>query len=123
MSNRDLLARRDAVLMGNYGRPPVALVRGKGTRVWDADGREYLDLIAGIAVCTLGHAHPAITEAVSTQVGELAHVSNLFLNEPAVLLAERLTGLLGAAPKPATVFFCNSGTEANEAALKIARRH
>ena len=119
-SNADLLARRDAVLMGTYARPPIALVRGEGCRVWDADGKEYVDLIAGIAVCALGHAHPAVVDAVTRQVKQLAHVSNLYLNEPAVLLAERLVGLLG---HDARVFFCNSGTEANEAALKIARRH
>ena len=122
-SNESLLARRDAVLMGNYARPPIALVRGKGTRVWDADGREYLDLIAGIAVCALGHAHPAVLDAISAQAGELAHVSNLYLNEPAVRLAETLVELLGVEPSSAKVFFCNSGAEANEAALKIARRY
>jgi len=122
-SNESLLARRDAVLLGNYARPPIALVRGKGTRVWDADGREYLDLIAGIAVCALGHAHPAVVEAVAAQAAELSHVSNLYLNEPAVRLAETLVELLGVDAGGAKVFFCNSGTEANEAALKIARRH
>jgi acetylornithine/N-succinyldiaminopimelate aminotransferase len=121
--NESLLGLRDAVLMGNYARPPVALVRGSGCRVWDADGRDYLDLIAGIAVSALGHAHPAVVDAVRRQAAELAHTSNLFLNEPAVRLAERLVGLLGPAGATARVFFCNSGTEANETALKIARRH
>ena len=106
--------------MGNYAPPPVALVRGSGAHVWDADGREYVDLIAGIAVCALGHAHPAVVDAVTRQASELMHTSNLFGNEPAVRLAERLVGLLGA---DARVFFCNSGAEANETALKIARRH
>ena len=119
-TSADLLTRRGRVLMGNYAPPPVALVRGEGCRVWDEDGREYLDLIAGIAVCALGHAHPAVVEAVTRQAATLLHTSNLFANPPAVELAERLIGLLG---HDARVFFCNSGTEANEAALKIARRH
>ncbi|MEV0417208.1 acetylornithine transaminase [Streptosporangium canum] len=106
--------------MPNYGVPPVALARGEGSRVWDVDGREYLDLIGGIAVSSLGHAHPALVAAVSTQVATLAHTSNLFLHEPEVLLAERLLGLLGA---PARVFLTNSGTEANEAALKLAIKY
>ena len=96
----------------------MALARGQGCRVWDADGREYLDLIAGIAVSALGHAHPAIVEAVARQVAALAHTSNLFLHEREVELAERLLGLLGADGR---VFFANSGTEANEAALKLVR--
>ncbi|MFJ2029723.1 acetylornithine transaminase [Streptosporangium sp. NPDC087985] len=106
--------------MPNYGVPPVALARGEGSKVWDVDGREYLDLIGGIAVSALGHAHPALVEAVSRQVATLAHTSNLFLHEPEVLLAERLLGLLSA---PARVFFTNSGTEANEAALKLAIKY
>ncbi|MFF0312472.1 acetylornithine transaminase [Streptosporangium sp. NPDC004379] len=106
--------------MPTYGVPPVALARGEGARVWDADGGEYLDLIGGIAVSSLGHAHPALVEAVSRQVAVLAHTSNLFINEPEVLLAERLIGLLGA---PARVFLTNSGTEANEAALKMALKY
>ncbi|MFI9431883.1 MULTISPECIES: acetylornithine transaminase [Streptosporangium] len=106
--------------MPNYGVPPVALARGEGSKVWDVDGREYLDLIGGIAVSSLGHAHPALVEAVSGQVATLAHTSNLFLHEPEVLLAERLLGLLGA---PARVFLTNSGTEANEAALKLAIKY
>ena len=119
-SNADLLARRDAVLLGTYARPPIALVRGDGCRVWDADGKEYIDFIAGIAVCSLGHGHRAVIEAVTRQAKQLTHVSNLYLNEPAVQLAERLVDLLG---HDARVFFCNSGTEANETALKLARRH
>jgi acetylornithine aminotransferase len=105
--------------MPNYGVPPLALTRGQGCRVWDEDGTEYLDLIAGIAVSSLGHAHPAIVEAVSRQVATIAHTSNLFVNEPAVRLAERLTSLIGHNSR---VFFANSGTEANEAALKLVRR-
>ena len=92
-----LQARFEAALMGNYGIPPVALARGEGCRVWDVDGREYLDLFAGIAVSSLGHAHPAIIDAVSRQVRTIAHTSNLFLHEGEVALAERLLALLGAA--------------------------
>jgi acetylornithine aminotransferase len=106
--------------MGTYGVPPLALTRGEGCRVWDADGREYTDLIAGIAVSSLGHAHPALTEAVTRQVRALAHTSNLFLHEGEIALAERLLALLAADGR---VFFTNSGTEANEAALKLVRRH
>ncbi|WP_233509834.1 acetylornithine transaminase [Actinomadura craniellae] len=106
--------------MPNYGVPPVALVRGEGCRVWDADGTGYLDLIAGIATSSLGHGHPALAEAVSRQVATLAHTSNLFLHEPEVLLAERLLDLLGA---PGRVFLTNSGTEANECALKLAIKY
>jgi acetylornithine aminotransferase len=110
-------------MMVNYGTPPLALARGEGSRVWDADGNRYLDLIAGIAVSALGHAHPAIVDAVTAQVGRIAHTSNLFLHEPEVRLAEKLLALLQAeAHGGARVFFCNSGTEANEAALKLVRR-
>jgi acetylornithine/N-succinyldiaminopimelate aminotransferase len=114
-----LRQRFETAMMANYGTPPLALVRGAGSRVWDADGNRYLDLIAGIAVSALGHAHPAIVSAVTEQVGKIAHTSNLFVHEPGVLLAEKLRGLLHA---DARVFFCNSGTEANEAALKVVRR-
>lgn len=116
----DLAKRFETAFMPTYGVPPVALARGEGARVWDADGGEYLDLIGGVAVSSLGHAHPALVEAVSRQVAVLAHTSNLFINEPEVLLAERLIGLLGA---PARVFLANSGTEANEAALKMALKY
>jgi acetylornithine/N-succinyldiaminopimelate aminotransferase len=119
MSNLDLLSRFDAVMMATYA-PAVPLVRGEGCTVWDADGRTYLDLIAGIAVSSLGHAHPAVVEAVSRQVATIAHTSNLFCHEPAIVLAEKLVGLLGGDAK---VFFTNSGTEANEAAYKLVRRH
>ena len=104
--------------MDNYGTPPIALVRGRGARVWDADGREYVDLVAGIAVNALGHAHPAVVAAVSEQVATLGHTSNLVVNAPAVQLAERLLTLAG---RDGRVFFCNSGAEANEAAFKLAR--
>jgi acetylornithine/N-succinyldiaminopimelate aminotransferase len=109
-----------AAMMPNYGLPPLALASGSGCRVWDTDGNPYLDLIAGIAVSSLGHAHPALVSAVSAQAGKLAHTSNLFMNEPSVALAERLLSLLGADGR---VFFANSGTEANEAAIKLVRRH
>ncbi|MBO0822097.1 MAG: aminotransferase class III-fold pyridoxal phosphate-dependent enzyme, partial [Nocardiopsaceae bacterium] len=120
MSENDALRKRfETALMPNYGVPPLSIARGQGCRVWDPDGNSYLDLIAGIAVSALGHAHPAIVEAVSRQVKTLAHTSNLFAHEPAVALAERLLGLLKTDGR---VFFCSSGTEANEAALKLARR-
>jgi acetylornithine/N-succinyldiaminopimelate aminotransferase len=116
----ELAARWDAAMMPNYGTPPIALARGNGCRVWDVDGREYLDLIAGIAVSSLGHAHPALVRAVSTQVGTLAHSSNLAMHEPGIRLAERLLGLLG---QEGRVFLCNDGAAANETAYKLARRH
>ncbi len=119
MGNAALRSRYDAVMMPTYA-PSIPLVRGEGCRVWDDDGKVYLDLIAGIAVSALGHNHPAIVEAVSAQVSRIAHSSNLFFNEPAVALAERIVGLLGG---DARVFFTNSGTEANEAAFKLVRRH
>jgi acetylornithine/N-succinyldiaminopimelate aminotransferase len=115
-----LAARWDDVMMPTYGTPPVAIARGEGCRVWDPDGREYLDLIGGIAVSALGHAHPALVSAVSRQVATLAHSSNLAIHEPGVRLAERLLGLLGGDGR---VFFSNDGAEANEAAFKLARRH
>jgi len=118
MSNAEVLARFDTVMMPTYA-PSIALVRGQGCTVWDADGRPYVDLIAGIAVSALGHAHPAIVEKVTTQCRTIAHTSNLFVNEPAVELAEKLVTLLGGG----RVFFTNSGTEANEAAYKLVRRH
>jgi acetylornithine aminotransferase len=125
MSETEALQKRfAAALMPNYGVPPLAISRGRGCRVWDADGRQYLDLIAGIAVSSLGHAHPAIVEAVSRQVAEVAHTSNLFLHEREIELAERILTLLGAGASASDgrVFFANSGTEANEAAVKLVRR-
>jgi acetylornithine aminotransferase len=104
--------------MDNYGTPKLSLVRGAGSTVWDADGKEYVDYVGGIAVNALGHGHPAVVEAVSTQIASLGHVSNLFVAEPPVALAERLLELFGRDGK---VFFCNSGAEANEAAFKIGR--
>ncbi|MFI5811694.1 acetylornithine transaminase [Streptomyces sp. NPDC051643] len=117
-ANQELTERWRGSLMDNYGTPRLPLVRGAGTRLWDADGNEYLDFVGGIAVNALGHAHPAIVEAVSTQVASLGHVSNLFVAEPPVALAERLLQLFGRAGR---VYFCNSGAEANEGAFKIGR--
>ncbi|GAA5074122.1 acetylornithine transaminase [Streptomyces similanensis] len=118
MSNGELTARWQGALMNNYGTPRLPLVRGAGTRVWDAEGKEYLDFVGGIATNALGHAHPAIVEAVSRQIGSLGHISNFFMAEPTVALAERLLQLFG---REGRVFFCNSGAEANEAAFKIGR--
>ncbi|GHK03138.1 acetylornithine transaminase [Streptomyces sp. NPDC003753] len=118
MSNEELTARWQGALMNNYGTPRLPLVRGEGTELWDADGKRYLDFVGGIAVNALGHAHPAVVEAVSKQIASLGHVSNLFIAEPPVALAERLLQLFGRDGK---VFFCNSGAEANEGAFKIGR--
>jgi acetylornithine/N-succinyldiaminopimelate aminotransferase len=112
--------RWDAVMMRNYGTPPIALDHGDGVRVWDVEGNCYLDFVGGIAVSSLGHAHPAVVAAVTSQVGRLAHTSNLAMHEPGVRLAERLVELLAL---PGRVFFANSGAEANECALKLARLH
>jgi acetylornithine aminotransferase len=111
--------RYPSALMNTFGPPRLVLARGRGSRVWDVDGREYLDLFAGIAVNALGHAHPALIEAVTRQLSELGHVSNFFASRPQIELAERLIGLLG---RPGRVFFTNSGTEANETAFKLTRR-
>jgi acetylornithine/N-succinyldiaminopimelate aminotransferase len=121
MSTADLQRRWQAALMANYGTPPLALARGAGAEVWDVDGRRYLDLLGGIAVNALGHAHPAVVRAVTEQISTLGQVSNLYLSEPAITLAETLLDLLGA-PGSGRVLFCNSGAEANEVAFKIARR-
>ncbi|MFE3186398.1 acetylornithine transaminase [Streptomyces violascens] len=102
----------------NYGTPKLSLVRGAGATVWDADGTAYADFVGGIAVNALGHAHPAVVQAVTQQIASLGHVSNLFVAEPPVALAERLVQLFG---RPGRVYFCNSGAEANEAAFKIGR--
>jgi acetylornithine/N-succinyldiaminopimelate aminotransferase len=119
-ATRALQSRWDNVMARNYGTPAVALVRGDGCRVWDADGNDYLDLVAGIAVSSLGHAHPAVVDAVTAQVRRIAHTSNLYINERAVELAERLVDISGLAD--ARVFLCNDGTTANEAAIKTVRR-
>lgn len=119
MSGGELAARWSSSMMNSYGTPRLALVSGRGARVLDADGREYLDFIAGIAVSSLGHAHPAVVDAVSRQVATLAHTSNLFIHQPGLELAERLISLVGR--PEARVFFTNDGTEANECAIKMSR--
>lgn len=120
MSEVEKLQQRwSAAMMNNYGTPKVALVRGAGAVVYDADGKRYVDFLGGIAVNSLGHAHPAILEAVTQQLGTLGHVSNLYASEPVIELAEKLLAHFGDGEGKA--FFCNSGTEANEAAFKIAR--
>ncbi len=119
MSTQDIRQRWSASLMNNYGTPAIALVRGSGAELYDAEGKRYLDFLGGIAVNSLGHAHPAIIEAVTTQLNTLGHVSNLYASEPVLELAERLLAHFGDGAGRA--FFCNSGTEANEAAFKIAR--
>ena len=114
-----LLARYSQSVMNTFGPPQRVLVRGEGCHVWDADGNRYLDLLAGLAVNALGHAHPVVVAAVTGQLATLGHVSNFFTSPAQVLLAERLLELLGI---PGRVFLTNSGTEANEAALKATRR-
>lgn len=114
----DLTSRWSAAMMNNYGTPPVALVRGAGAVVWDESGKSYVDFLAGVAVNVLGHAHPAVVEAVTEQLGRLGHVSNLFAAEPPIALAEALLSRTGRAGR---VFFANSGAEANEAAFKLSR--
>ena len=105
--------------MQTYRRAPVAFVRGEGARLWDADGKEYLDFLSGISVCSVGHCHPRVVEAVREQAGTLMHVSNLYYSEPMVRLAERLS----EASLGGRVFFTNSGAEAVECAIKVARKH
>jgi acetylornithine/N-succinyldiaminopimelate aminotransferase len=118
MANEDLAERAQKVLFQNYRTQPIALVRGQGTSVWDADGKRYLDFIGGIATVSVGHANPQVREAVIEQTQLLWHASNLYFTEPQVRLAEKLTRLCFAD----RAFFCNSGTEANEAMIKLARR-
>jgi acetylornithine/N-succinyldiaminopimelate aminotransferase len=123
-SGEDWTERYSAALMGTYGSPQRVLVRGEGAYVWDVEGKQYLDLLAGIAVNALGHAHPTLVEAVSAQLRTLGHISNFFASPPQIALAERLLALACEGPVPAgsRVFLVNSGTEANEAAFKMARR-
>ncbi|WP_372507690.1 acetylornithine transaminase [Mycobacterium shimoidei] len=119
MTNTETMQQRwSAVMMNNYGVPPVVLASGDGAVVTDVDGNSYLDLLGGIAVNILGHRHPAVIEAVTRQMSALGHTSNLYAAEPGIALAEALVGLLGV---QARVFFCNSGTEANELAFKLSR--
>jgi len=115
-----LTSRYEHALMNTFGAPKRVLVRGEGCYVWDADGRRYLDLLGGLAVNSLGHAHPFVTAAVTSQLATLGHISNFFASPPQIALAERLLGLLDAGD--GRVFFTNSGTEANEAAFKLTRR-
>jgi predicted acetylornithine/succinylornithine family transaminase len=119
MNTREIQALNEEHLINTYGARRLALVRGQGTRVWDAEGREYLDFFAGIAVANLGHCHPKVTEAIQRQAQTLVHVSNLYYIEPQV----RLAALLSANCFAERWFFCNGGAEANEAAIKLARKH
>lgn len=119
-NTEELQTRWQAVMMDNYGTPPIALVSGEGAIVTDADGKSYVDLLGGIAVNVLGHRHPAIIEAVTTQLNTLGHTSNLYATEPGIALAEALVAHVGGDAQ-VRVFFCNSGTEANEVAFKISR--
>lgn len=123
MTVSDQLQHRYAEsLMNTFGPPKMVLTKGEGPYVWDAEGTRYLDLLGGIAVNALGHAHPALVSAVTQQLGTLGHVSNFFATQPQVSLAERLLSLLGLPEGGGKVFFTNSGTEANEAAFKLTRR-
>ena len=114
--------RYAASLMNTFGPPKLVLTRGEGAHVWDTDGKEYVDLLGGIAVNALGHGHPALVEAVTAQLGTLGHISNFFTSVPQVELAEKLLELLGVGPGGGKVFLTNSGAEANEAAFKLTRR-
>ena len=116
----ELVALDAEHVMGTYARAPVAFVRGEGTRLWDSEGREYLDFLSGLAVTSLGHAHPVVADALADQARTLLHVSNLYYNGLQPRLAARLDALLGGDGR---VFFSNSGAEANECAIKLARRH
>ena len=119
MTTEELLSRSRQCLMNTYARQPLVLVRGEGVTVWDSDGTEYLDFLAGVAVCALGHSHPKVVDAICAQAGKLMHVSNIFHIEPQIRMAE----LLVAHSFADRVFFCNSGAEANEAAIKLARKY
>lgn len=116
--NEQWMTKAKAHLLQNYKQQPIVLERGLGSRVWDADGREYLDLLGGIATCALGHCHPEVVAAVRSQLDKLWHVSNVFYSQPQIDLAARLTQVSGLQ----RAFFCNSGGEANEALLKLARK-
>ncbi|HEX4381810.1 MAG TPA: acetylornithine transaminase [Myxococcales bacterium] len=118
MNNQELVQRAQAVLFQNYRTQPIALMRGEGTDVWDADGKKYLDFIGGIATVSVGHANPRVREALMAQAQLLWHASNLYVTEPQIRLAEKLTAKSKTLKR---AFFCNSGTEANEALIKMAR--
>jgi len=120
MTNKKYISRWNVSVQNNYGKPSIALVQGKGIVVTDADGKTYMDFLGGIATNILGHAHPAIVKAVTKQVSILSHVSNFYAHPNAIELAEKLAAMTG--DKNAKVFFCQSGAEANEAALKLSRR-
>jgi acetylornithine/N-succinyldiaminopimelate aminotransferase len=117
--NNNWIKRSNKVVMNTYGRQPLVLVKGEGCRVWDDEGREYLDFLAGLAVCNLGHAHPEIAKAAAAQLTQLVHVSNIYYTTPMVELAETLVQLSFAD----RVFFANSGAEVNEGAIKLVRRY
>jgi acetylornithine/N-succinyldiaminopimelate aminotransferase len=119
MNKEEWIAISDKYIMGTYRRYPVVFTRGKGMKLWDTEGREYLDFVAGIAVCSLGHAHPRVTEAIKNQADKLIHVSNLYYIEVQIEYAKLLiqNSVLDK------VFFCNSGAEANEGAIKLAKKY
>src|SRR3954447_16584543 len=119
-SNQELVQRAQAVLFQNYRTQPIALVRGEGSWVNDADGKRYLDFIGGIATVSVGHANPRVRDALMKQAGLLWHASNLYVTEPQIRLAEKLTAQTRTLKR---AFFCNSGTEANEAMIKLARHY
>ncbi len=125
-SNAEIASAASRVLLSNYRQAPIALARGRGSELWDADGKRYIDMYAGIAVSTLGHAHPGLTKAIADQAASILHTTNLVFNEPSIRLAEKLVARTrqtsGAAPLLTRAFFCNSGTEAMEACVKLARR-
>ncbi|HHW60669.1 MAG TPA: aspartate aminotransferase family protein [Syntrophomonadaceae bacterium] len=119
MSNQLIIEKGQQYVMNTYGRFPIAPVKGQGCYVWDADGKEYLDFLGGIAVCVLGHCDPRLQKVIQEQAARLWHISNLYWIEPQVELAEKLVKLSGLGK----AFFCNSGAEANEAAIKLARKY
>ena len=119
VKTEELMVRSNKYIIGTYRRQPVVLVKGSGARVWDSDGKEYLDFVAGIAVCSLGHSNPKVVAALQRQAELLTHVSNLYYTEPQI----RLAGMLVENSFADKVFFCNSGAEANEAAIKLARKY
>ena len=119
MTNKDIMTKGQEFVMNTYGRFPIAPVKGRGSYVWDANGKQYLDFISGIAVCGLGHCHPELVKVLKDQVDTLWHVSNLYWIKPQVEAAEKLVQISGLGK----AFFCNSGAEANEAAIKLARKY